>query len=209
MEEKLYFKPEGYNKGKKTEKKSKKLHGFLKLVAILAVLGLVVAIILWLLRGKTTVTVPNVRSNKNDFLVCEKDNPEYEVISLLNPISSNAKITFSIKDGNVVSSASLTYTSTYEDNTAANDSRNVTVGAFDHALAAAGLPIGSFSNKFTLYDDKLIVTLTASGDEMVAGVAKFFMMEDVESFDFGNFSVSDYKNIYEREGFICETSLEK
>ena len=188
--------------------KKRKKDQLIKLVAILLILGAVIFMILWLLKGKTTTSGNFPGPTRNDFLVCQKQNPEYGIIELRNPLKSEAKVTFSITESGEMHSASLTYTSVYENERGAYDSRNVTNGVFGQALAKSGLSPSALSNKFTLYDNKLIITLTAERGELNAKTAKFFMLKNTDDLDFSRATTSDYQRLYEAQGFSCQTSLE-
>lgn len=75
MEEKLYFKPADYGKGKKKAEKDKpkekENHKVAKLIGILLFLLIVVVIIIWLLRGKITTTGQYPENVKIESLKCE------------------------------------------------------------------------------------------------------------------------------------------
>lgn len=209
MEEKIYFKPGKYGKGTKKQKINGGGKKLIKLLVFLFILGGTIFAIAMLLKGNTITSGDFPGPTKSDYLVCQKKNPEYGIIELRNPLESEAKVTFLILESGAISSASLTYTSSYENERDAYDSRNVTNGAFNNALTDSGFGTGAFSNKFTLYDNKLIITLAAPKGEITEKSAKFFMMKNVDNFDFMKATVSDYQKIYEQQGFFCETSLEK
>ena len=211
MEERLYFKPVSYDKDSKEYKPKAKKGSKTKLVKFAIVLFILVAIIIaiiWFLRGETTTSGDFPGPIKSGYLVCQKENPEYGIITPRDPLSSEAKVTFSITESGEMNSASLVYTSVYKDERGAYDSRNVTSGVFDKSLVEAGLNIGALANKFSLYDNKMILTLTAGKGEITSKTAKFFMMEDTGSLDFAKATTSDYRIIYEKQGFSCKTSSE-
>lgn len=222
MEEKLYFKPEEYGKGTnrrrgkvklgrkpESEKaKTERSHCIRNLVFFILFLIILIFVILWLLRGKTTITGQYPANIKNESLECTISGRVYEKINKIQPASSEIKITMIFYGEDKFNSASLKYDATFTSDYEAKKAEPIAHAQFSKELASVGLSFGEFNNKFSVIDDKLVLALFATNsDDEDAGLKEFFLIKED-----GNPSptkLTEYKTNYESQGFSCKTSLTK
>ena len=119
MEEKLYFKPADYGKGKKRkraeedEPKEKKNHKALKLIGVLVFLTILIVVIIWLLQGKTTTTGRYPANVRNESLSCLATDKAYEPANRISSDNKELKIDMIFYGAEKLSSVSLKYTLTF------------------------------------------------------------------------------------------------
>lgn len=219
MEEKLYFKPSNYGKKQKTQKKpktksepekpkseDKKEHKILKLVIFFVCLTIIILIILWLLRGKTTTTgryPENVRSESLECSTTELSSIYPKLGNFDTPKSHELKITAIFRGEDELTSISLKELLFYPSNHDA-----IVVEAKAHANFNIGLRTYNygtekFDNKFSIIDDRLLFNIysTASG---IDDLSKSYFMINSETLPT---SIFDYKTEYEAQGFTCTSTL--
>lgn len=209
MEEKIYFKPEGYGKGKKKvekiEPKEKGNHKVAKLVGILFFLFIVIAIIIWLLRGKTTVNGQYPANITNESLSCSSSSIEYQKVSKRSAKSTELKMTMVFSGTEKLVSGSLRYILRYDNHSEAVNSEAVNHANFGTELASRNLKFTEFDNKFTILDEILEVSLRASASSINEYTADYFLIDTKNELPK---TLEEYKKNYESQGFACETSKE-
>ena len=211
MEEKLYFQPENYGKKeyKEPKKKSeKKDHGILKLLGFLLFLAIIVLIIIWLLRGKTTTSGQFPANVRNESLVCESSNITYQKVDSIDSDDKNLKISMVFNGEASFSSASLKYTLHFASSGEAHSAEAVSHAQFNLALQALGYDAGKFNNKFSEIGSDLIITLNLSSGKTLDDTTRSYFL--VEYTDSGNLpeTLSEYRHNYESQGFACTSTVE-
>lgn len=214
MEEKLYFKPASYGKGIKKKdkpekpvetKKEEKSHRTRNLVIILLVLGIIIVVILWLLRGKTTTTGQYPANVKNEYLDCVSNSIVYSKVGSVDSDKKELKATMVFLGEKDLSSISIKYTLNFVDKSAASYTEPIVSTRFHENIAKVIDQYGAFNNKVTLLDDTIVVTLHASKTDLKDDLAKeFFLIPKTKS----PAALSDYREIFEVQGFTCESSLD-
>lgn len=212
MEEKLYFTPAKYGKGvkkrkEKTEKEDKdeKGHRVRNLVFFLLLLVIVVLIILWLLHGKTTTSGQYPENVKNESLTCITTNKKYTILDKIESNDKEIKINGVFNGTETLKSLSLIYTLNYGSESEAYRSEAISHAQLNETLANSGFSSSKFSNKFTRYKEKLIISLTANKNELNEYSAKYFEIVPDESGQIPN-SLSELRKKYEANGFKCNSS---
>lgn len=213
MEEKLYFKPGNYGKGRKkrqTEQKvdnapEKKDHKALKLISLLLLLLIIIIIIIWLLRGKTTTTGQYPANVRNEYLTCESSNVAYEKVSSVDSDNKTLKISMIFYGEETFNSASLQYIMKFDTKDKAYSAEAVSHAQFNKGLAAVGLKSEAFNNKFSLMDETLSVAIHASVSDLNETTADYFLIAANENGEMP-LTLLDYKSNYEKQGFSCVTS---
>ena len=215
MEEKLYFKPANYGKGKKKEQtkqksepKTEKNHKALKLVIVLLALVIIVAVIIWLLHGKTTTTGRFPENVRNESLECEQDGIIYGKTNKIKPESTKLKLTFVFYGEDNFASASLKYDATFTNDYEARKAEPIAHAQFAKELAADGFSFEEFNNKFSTIDNQLVLTLFIN-DGKIDDHAKSYFYIDTDENTTPPTKLSEYKTVYEKRGFVCKSSLEE
>ncbi|MBR3204492.1 hypothetical protein IKF81_02300 [Candidatus Saccharibacteria bacterium] len=205
MEEKIYFKPkEGIKKHK-----SKKEHKWLNLTIVCILLLAIIIIIFYLLRGKNTISGQYPENIRNESLSCEKEKSDYEKANLKEIENSDIKINIIFNDKKAVKSISLIYTAIFPTEKDAYATEAVSHAFFNKSLEASGYSASKFSNKYARYDNKLILSLTANGNEIDSFSAPFFMIKTNEGDEVNMNNLESYRSMYESQGFTCHDSLEQ
>lgn len=214
MEEKLYFKPANYGRGKKKEQaeqkgepKEKKNHKALKLIGILLFLLIVVIIIIWLLHGKTTTTGQYPENIRNESLSCVSKTKKYSIVDLVDSDEKELKINAIFNGEDSLKNISIIYTLIYATENDAYRSESVAHAELNETLTAAGFNTNKFSNKFARYNERLIISLTANGSELNEFSSRFFELNLNDTDDFPK-TLTDFRKVYETTGFSCESTLQ-
>lgn len=211
MEEKLYFKPANYGKGKKkeqTETKEKGNHKALKLIGLLLFLLIIIVVIIWLLRGKTTVTGRYPENVKSESLECVSNQTIYQKVDKVDSADKELKITMIFYGESGLSSGSLKYTLRLDDHLKAAQTESILHSQFAKNLVASGHKFEEFDNKFTVMDGDLVITLHLSDGKIDERSKDYFLVEQTAAKAFPK-TLSEYRNNYEAQGFTCKSSLDK
>lgn len=214
MEEKLYFKPASYGKGIKKKdkpekpvetKKEEKSHRTRNLVFFLTLVIVIILAILWLLRGKTTTTGQYPENVKNEYLDCISKNTTYSKVGDVSSDEKELRATMVFLGKEELSSISIKYTLNFADKSAASYAEPIVNTRFHENIAEVIDQYSAFNNKVTLLDDAIVVTLHASKTDLKDDLAKeFFLIPKTKS----PATLSDYREIFEVQGFTCESSLD-
>lgn len=220
MEEKLYFAPADYGRGKKRseksgslskpnkKEKSKKEHKAIKLVAFLLFVAITAIIILYLLRGKTTTSGQYPENVKNESLTCESKTITYEKTNNVNSDDKDLKISMVFAGTESLSSASLKYTLRFQSYEAAHSAEAISHAQFNLALQALGYDASKFNNKFSILDNELVITLSLSSDKSLDDTTRSYFLVDYIKDDQLPRTLAEYKSNYEKQGFSCTSTVE-
>lgn len=213
MEEKLYFKPANYGKGKKKEQaepknepKVKKNHKVLKLISILLFLLIVVVIIIWLLRGKTTTTGQYPANVRNEALNCESDTLTYSKITSAISDKRNLKINLIFDGKEKLKSIALVYTLFYNNEEEVKRAEAFSHAEFNLGLNEQGYNADMFKNKFARLSDRLIISLFGDLSTVDEYSAAYFMVNGVKSADDLPHTIEEFAKNYQTQGFACNGS---
>ena len=211
MEEKLYFKPASYGKGNKKKEKlddSKNDYRIRNLVLFSLLIVVIVAVILWLLRGKTTTSGQFPENVKTESLTCVSTKLVPEKLNGATSSDREVKISAIFRGADDLKSISLVYTLNYASPDEAYGYEAKSHAEFNKALAASGYSVSKFSNKFSRYDNKLIISLSANNNEIDQISASYFMLNIGEKGELAK-TITDYMQNYEMQGFACKSTTEK
>lgn len=211
MEEKLYFKPADYGKGKKRkraeedEPKEKKNHKVLKLIGVLVFLAILVVVIIWLLQGKTTTTGQYPANVRNESLSCLATDKAYEPANRISSDNKELKIDMIFYGAEKLSTMSLKYTLTFASNEEAYSAEAFNHAGFNLGLQERGFSSGSFNNKFSLMDNILVLALHADASEVEEELVREYFLLDRSAFPK---TLSDFRKHYESTGFSCTSTID-
>ena len=216
MEEKLYFKPADYGKGRKKsraekadkdEPKTKKNHRVLKLASILFFLFVVIIIVLWLLRGKTTTTGQYPENVKNESLVCASTELTPSKLSYIDSDNKEIKVSAIFHGASELKTMSLVYKLEYDSSDSAYAAEAKGHAKFNESLYASGYTVDKFSNKFARYGGTLSISLHILKNEIDEISAPYFMINVDEDKKVTLRTISDYQQNYEAQGFTCNSTI--
>lgn len=212
LEEKLYFKPGNYGKGKKKKQAEqevdnspeKKDHKALKLISLLLFLLIIVIVIIWFLRGKTTTSGRYPENIKKEALICESDSLDYSKITSVTSDKKNIKINLIFGNDGALDSISLIYTMYFNDESAVRTAEAKAHAEFNLGLNSIGLPHDEFDNKFARYSDRLIVSLFGNRTDIDEYKSSYFMLNDIRSEADIPKTIDDFLNKYTASGIECK-----
>lgn len=212
MEEKLYFKPGNYGKGRKkkqTEQKvdnapEKKDHKAIKLISLLLFLLIVVIAIVWLLRGKTTTSGQYPENIKNESLSCVSTTTVYEKVNERVADSRELKINAVFYGKNRLSSIGVRYTQEFPSGNDAYAAHAFLQAQFWGELQKLGYSHSHFNNKFSLMDNVLVLTLQTEASEVDELTREYFLINR----DNPPTTLEEYRQNYESQGFACTSSID-
>ena len=207
MEEKLYFEPEKSGNVKRTKEK-KTDHKILKLICFLILFLYIILVILWLLKGTKTVSGQYPENVRNEYIECVSNDVVYDKANEISSEDRELKISMIFYGDDEFSSASLKYTLHFSDNLQAGQAASLLHAQFAKNLAESGYSFEKFSNKFSILDNDLVLTLHASDGKIDDKAKSYFVVDETAS---GKLPVTlkEYKNNYEAKGFSCKTSIEE
>lgn len=216
MEEKLYFAPANYGKGKKKEQirqksepKTEKNHKALKLACLLLFVIIAVIIVIWLLRGRAVTTGEYPANVRNESLSCTSADITYEKTNEANSPDKELRIDMIFTSDDELSSISLKYILRFATNSEARVATLNSQAQFNLGLQALGYNSEKFNNKFTQLDNTLLITLSASSKSSLADIAKsYFLITGTDSEDSPK-TLAEFRLNYEKQGFACTSTLDK
>ena len=216
MEEKLYFKPANYGKGKKQKQqekqrvekgadKTEKSHKALKLVCLLLFLLILILVILWLLRGKTTTTGQYPANVQNESLECVSHELTYNKLGTISPTPQETTLTLTavFSGESELRSLSIKNLIVFESNSEAIIAEARTHANFNIGLRAYNYGTEKFDNKFSIIGEKLLVNLTVKNKELNEFSKDYFLITS----DPLPSSLNDFQKEYEAQGFTCKTTF--
>ena len=210
LEEKLYFKPANYGKGKKKEQiKVKGNHKVFKLIGLLLFLLIIIVIIIWLLHGKTTVTGRYPENIKNESLECNIANLTYEKTNRISPAKTDTKVTMIFYGLDQLSSINFRYTMHLASNKEAGEAEAITHVQLAENLADSGLSYEEFNNKFTRVDSDLTLSLYSSEELKKDTMHGYFLINKLQDTNQYPSALKEYRKNYEAQGFTCKSSIDK
>jgi len=220
LEEKLYFAPADYGRGKKhseksgslselnKKEKSKKEHKAVKLVTFLLFIATIAIIILYLLHGKTTTSGQYPENVKNESLTCESSVITYEKTNNVNSDDKDLKISMVFAGAESLSSASLKYTLRFQSYEAAHSAEAISHAQFNLALQALGYDASKFNNKFSILDNELVISLSLGSDKTLDDTTRSYFLVDYVEDDQLPRTLAEYKSNYEKQGFSCASTID-
>ena len=213
MEEKLYFKPAKYGKGIKKKDKPEKAeddnkdHRVRNFIVLLLFLAVIIFILLWLLRGKTTTTGRYPENVKNESLECESSQTIYSKADKIDSSNKETRIIMIFYGEDELSSGSLKYTLHLDDHLQASQAESILHAQFARNLTISGYKFEEFDNKFTVIDGDLVITLHLSDKEVDEQSKDYFFVEQTGENRFPR-TLSEYRANYEKQGFTCKASID-
>lgn len=215
MEEKLYFKPANYGKGKKKKQaeqkgapKEEKNRKALKFVGLLLFLLVTIIIIIWLLRGKTTVTGRYPENIKNESLECNIANLTYEKTNRISPAKTDTKVTMIFYGLDQLSSINFRYTMHLASNKEAGEAEAIAHVQLAENFADSGLSYEEFNNKFTRIDSDLTLSLYSSEKLKKDTMYEYFLINKLQDTNQYPSTLKEYRKNYEAQGFTCKSSID-
>ena len=178
------------------------------LLLFLSFLAIIVIIIVWLLKGKDLTSGQYPENIRNSALSCIKPEAEYEKAGDIDVKDKEVKINLIFNSSLELKKMSLIYTINHTSESEAYATEAVSHATFNKNLAASGYNVSKFSNKYARYDNKLIITLTANSSEIDEISAPYFMIALDDDYKVSARTLSDYRAMYESQGFVCLDTTE-
>lgn len=209
METKLYFQPENYGRKKQKKKlhfdndqEQGNTHRLLKVY--LFVLGIVTLflLMLWLTRGKTTVSGGYPDNIRSDSLECISTEIDYAKIGRTSALEKELKLNLIFRDEAELSSIAVKDTLTFASQQDARNAEAVAHATLYAGLAAIGYQAETFSNKFSIFDNKLVLSLRGAAAEINEYTKDYFLITT----DAIPSTLSEYRSLYESAGFKCTST---
>lgn len=206
MENKLYFAPAKFGKGKKKKQKSSgegDKQRFWRLAGFLMILLAIGCIIFWLLHGKTTVSGNFPANIGAESLTCSKENATYEKINYSGG-KQRARITAIFDGAETLHTLSFNYSIIFSNENEAKTAEGAVHYKFGRNLSDDNLSFSEFSNKFSVIGNELAISLFAEQNEIKPNTTGYFMLIH----DDNRTSLADYRKAYEAQGFSCTSTID-
>ena len=207
MEEKLYFKSNSHDKNQQN-RPSMNDYRLRNLALFISILIIASGAVIWLFRGKTTTSGEYPSPVITQSLLCRKANAQYPKITGADSENKKIEITMIFNGTTSLRKISLDYTLFY--NTAAEIKKaNITArNRFGVDLGNTNFPVTVFDNKFSSYEDRLVISMYGTENDISDELrASYFMVNLKEQASIPK-SLNDYKEVYESQGFNCTTDID-
>ena len=186
------------------EARPKVRHDFsswLKWVVLAALISIVILLI-FLMRGKTTVTGQYLDDVKNVSLSCEGVGLPYPIFTYDNSSQKKAKLNL-IFSRDELKSISLVYNLSYSSLNSSTASKAHNHAAMNISFGKDGLNADNYSAVYSESETGLQMSLYATGSDLKSSVfKKYFFLEG----DTIANSPDTYQRAYESRGFTCKTN---
>ena len=189
---------------KMNEKEKAKDNTVMKAIFFALLVGIIVVVIWFLTYKQESHTSSNVGESDYSALECTASDPSEPFFAFENTqeVAHTIKVLFSegkLKD------IMYKYDGTYASQEAAEDAEAWLHADYNEYLGANGVDMESLSPTFSVNDNKLMISLYAEAKKVNDIVARLFFMDTDASNKIKNFSLKDYKLLYETKGFACQS----
>lgn len=167
-------------------------------IGIFLIIVSVILIIIFLLKGQTTVVGQNGSIINSESLVCESENQNYQFLSYDHAIRKTAKIS-ALFNNNELSSISLLYTLYYSDSELIEASRTINSSQLNVFYSKDGLPANSFSKSVSSNNAVVTISLYADKTNFNNETSKYFMADKLDE----KSNPEDFEKLYIEKGFTC------
>lgn len=188
------------------EQKNQKDHRIVKLIIFFVTILIIILAIIWLFRSKNTISGRYPESISSESLECVSNDNNYEKLGAFNiePEEAELKLSLTFRDDRELSSISLKNTLTFSSESEAASAEAYAHAAFNTGLTQKGLSSEEFSNKFTVMDNRLMVTIHSVTSDINEYFRDYFLIPNEESPK----TLQDFRNTYSAQGFRCSSSLD-
>lgn len=168
-------------------------------IIVIGLTVFIVALIIILGKGKTTITGEYPTNVSDDSLVCSADGLKYPFFTYdeSNKKTTEIRILFS---RDAIKSISLTHTLFYDDMTNVIGSEAHNHAALGKSFANDGLGVDEFNAVYTKFDDRMQMNLYATNAQLNDVSMKYFMLNTKEFL----IGIDDFQRAYQNYGFRCE-----
>ena len=204
MEEKIYFTPEKHNNKKPNKRDHQIYKKIIRYIILIIFTCVIIAVVVLLLHGKTTVSGAYPENVKNTALSC-KSNKNVPPKMGLSPSSTSHEVDIeAIFSGTEkLKKLSLVFRQDFASEDDAYMAETISHAGFNKSLAGANYSSDKFTNKFSRYDTKLIISLFANENEIDQISAPFFMIALPNNNETLPKTIDDLRSNFEAQGFEC------
>lgn len=166
--------------------------------------GIILAVI-WLLTYKQeSQTTSTIENGDYSALECTASDPSdpFFTFATTQEVTHSIKILFTEGKLNDVM---YKYDGVYASKEEAENAEAWLHADYNEYLGANGVDRQSLSPTFSVNDNKLMISVYAEAKKINDVVARIFFLDTDASNKVKNFSLKDYKLLYETKGFACQT----
>lgn len=182
--------------------KLRKINKWAMLACILVGTGSLVALFFVSLRGSHSVGGKYPEDFISNSISCEVNNLAYPFFSsyMEAPLNQTTKVNIIFNEG-VIDTISLTHTMYWNDAAKSLTSYNFNHVDMNKSFGAASLGVDALGARYTTTDDKSILSLYATTDELNHTTLKYFLIDTTSTSEKDD---SWYEQQYEKQGFACQ-----
>lgn len=186
------------------DKKNKKKSVFIG-AAILALIVLLIALVIWFLTyKKESYTSTDMQDSNYEALECESMEPSEPFFAFETAQRSKHDVKILFLNSNV-KEMSYKYEGTFNSDTSAENAEARMHADYNKYMGANGVNAEILNPVFSVNKSKLYISLYAEAKKVNKTVAKMFFVKDEEFDKIGDFNVKTFKKFYEDKGFACKT----
>lgn len=174
------------------------------LIAFILVLVFVVILIIFLLRGQTTVSGEYPEDVKDRSLVCRVEYLSYPIFTYDGSDKKDLEVSI-IFGQSSARSISLKYNLYYSDAEKIKASEAINHAAMNKSFGADSLHADALGISYARLSDRMSTSLYSQFGKVDSVSAKYFMIDRYEDYSIPS-SLEELKANYERKGFSCQVS---
>ncbi|MBQ3296533.1 hypothetical protein IJH01_00145 [Candidatus Saccharibacteria bacterium] len=164
------------------QEKDTRLKNWPMALVVVFVIIAIIAILLFLMTGKTVITDNRVEGDQEESLACEATNVAYPFFTYDNSEKKELKINATFK-GDALASISLVYTLTYANEDAAKSSELKNHIDFEVGVQNEGLTYASLNSDHKIMNNVYQLTLYNSGEDLNdRRIAKYYLLDSLNDF---------------------------
>lgn len=169
-------------------------------IGIILIIVAVVAILLFLMRGSTTVSGGYPEPESSESITCEASDIDFPVLKTADIADKTARVTATFNKDALVSIA-FVYSMYYGSSNAVNGGEAVQHAAINLSSQGEGLGPDIFNLHFNKLSNRLELRLYTDASHIDLKSAKYLMLTEYP--DNGIYTKSHIQTIYENQGYKC------
>ena len=172
------------------------------LIVLVAIL-LLSCVIIFVTKGKTTVSGTFPESKKTGSLVCTKDNVSYPYVEAPNADSARTgsiRVVGTYNEAGIVEKIALDYSVVFENSDSAVIGEAVMHGEFGKRLTEKELPYNELNNKFSIVGKKVVMSLFASKEKIKTDNYQYLLLDSKLG---DKLLLAVFEQNYKRQEFKC------
>ena len=179
----------------------------LQLTGFLLFIGGIIALVLIGTKGQTVVSGDYPGPIETQSLSCSLANYKYPKVPKTDSVSQRLEATMIFNGVSSLRKISFEYNLNYGSQEEVKRAEATAHAEFSKALSEDHLSFTEFNNKFSPFDDRLIIAVYGDESDVASAARASYFMIDIKKHGIPK-SLSDFKKVYEAQGFKCTSTVD-